>query len=73
MKSKLLNNVRRIKDEATSNLIKEQDEEKLAAAKELHENIAQELAASRLYLNMAVINEAGRVEYIKEANQSVMH
>ena len=61
----------RIKNEAASDLIKEQDEENLSVAKELHENIAQELAASRLYLNMAAINEGGRLEYIQEANQSI--
>jgi hypothetical protein len=63
----------RIKNEAAGELIKEQDEENLSVAKELHENIAQELAASRLYLNMAAINEGGRLEYIKEANQSIGH
>jgi hypothetical protein len=61
----------RIKDKAASDLIKEQDEGNLSVAKELHENIAQELAASRLYLNMAAINEGGRLEYIQEANQSI--
>ncbi|QNA46338.1 GAF domain-containing protein [Lacibacter sediminis] len=61
----------RIKDEATIDLIKGQDEEKLLLAKELHENIAQELAASRLYLNMAVVNEGGRLDFINEANQSI--
>lgn len=61
----------RIKDEAASDLIKGQDEENLSVAKELHENIAQELAASRLYLNMAAGNEGGRLEYIREANKSI--
>lgn len=63
----------RIKNEAASDLIKEQDEENLSVAKELHENIAQELAASRLYLNMAANNEGGRLGYIQEANQSIGH
>lgn len=61
----------KIKDEEAIGLIKEQDEGNLSVAKELHENIAQELAASRLYLNMAANNEGGRLGYIKEANQSI--
>ncbi|MEJ8843469.1 GAF domain-containing protein [Lacibacter sp. H375] len=61
----------KIKEEAAIGLIKEQDEDNLSVAKELHENIAQELAASRLYLNMAILNEEGRLNYIKEANQSI--
>lgn len=75
LKSKVIeqraNELIRIKDKAASDLIKEQDEENLSVAKELHENIAQELAASRLYLNMAAVNERGRLEYIHEANQSI--
>nr|WP_294905685.1 GAF domain-containing protein [uncultured Lacibacter sp.] len=65
------NEMVRMGKQAVSQLIREQDEDNLSVAKELHENIAQELAASRLYLNLAVSNEAGRIQYIKEANASI--
>ncbi|NCU06230.1 MAG: GAF domain-containing protein, partial [Chitinophagaceae bacterium] len=75
LKSKVIeqraNEMVRMGKQAVSQLIREQDEGNLSVAKELHENIAQELAASRLYLSLAVNNEAGRVEYIKEANASI--
>lgn len=75
LKSKVIeqraNEMIRMGKMAVSQLIREQDEGNLSVAKELHENIAQELAASRLYLSLAVSNEAGRIEYIKEANASI--
>ncbi len=61
----------RIKNQAVSNLIKEQDEENLSVAKELHENIAQELAASRLYLTMAASNEQNRMQHLQDANDAI--
>jgi GAF domain-containing protein len=75
LKSKVIeqraNEIIKIKNKATIDFINELDKEHFSVAKELHENIAQELAASRLYLNMAVSNESGRLAHIQEANQSI--
>ncbi len=59
------------KNQAMSRIIREQDEENLSVAKELHENIAQELAAGRLHLNMAAGNEINRLRHIEEANDAI--
>jgi GAF domain-containing protein len=60
-----------IKNQAVQHFVKEQDKEKLVFAKELHENIAQELVASRLYLEMAMINENDRLQNVQLAIDSV--
>ncbi|MEJ8819047.1 GAF domain-containing sensor histidine kinase [Lacibacter sp. H407] len=61
----------KLKNQAMSHLIREQDEENLSVARELHENIAQELAAGRLYLNMAADSENNRLENIQEASNAI--
>ena len=45
--------------------------EKLSFAKELHENIAQELVASRMHLGMASANEDSRLQHIQFAHDSI--
>ncbi len=61
----------RIKNQAVSSIIKNQDEENLLVAKELPENIAQELAAGRLHLNMAAANESNRMQHLQDANEAI--
>lgn len=61
----------KIKNVDMSKLIRGQDEENLSVAKQLHENIAQELAAGRLYLSMAATNETNRLKHIQEANHAI--
>lgn len=60
-----------MKNQAVQHFVKEQDKEKLLFARELHENIAQELVASRLYLEMATMNENGRMQNIQLGSDSI--
>ncbi|HLP35620.1 GAF domain-containing protein [Lacibacter sp.] len=61
----------KIKDQTVQQFIQERDEENLSVAKELHENIAQELAAGRLYLNMALANETDRLQHMQDADEAI--
>ncbi len=60
-----------MKNKALQQVLKEQDEEKQHIATELHENMAQVLAAGRLYLGMAEENEEMRLPFIRKANQEL--
>lgn len=75
LKSKLIeeraSELMNIKNNAVQHLLKEQDMEKLSFAKELHENIAQELVASRMYLGLATSSEKNRLQHIQFANDSI--
>lgn len=55
-----------LKNEMISLIIKEQDADKRFIATELYENMAQTLAASRMYLNVAEKNEELRLGLIKK-------
>ena len=60
-----------LKNDIISHIIKEQDADKQFIATELHENLAQTLAASRMYLNVAEKNEDLRLSLVKKTNDQL--
>lgn len=60
-----------LKDQALQDYIAGHDQEQLLIAKELHENIAQDLATIRLYLNMAESKPEQKVDFIAAAQNTV--
>ncbi|MBX2922714.1 MAG: GAF domain-containing protein [Chitinophagaceae bacterium] len=61
----------RLKNKTVQDTIRRQEKQKKYIANELHENIAQALAANRLYLQMAEESEQMRLPLIKKANQNI--
>lgn len=61
----------RLKNKTVQNTIRRQERQKQYIAATLHENIAQALAANRLYLQMAEESEQMRLPLIKKANQNI--
>lgn len=59
------------RDQALQDYIAGHDQEQLLVAKELHENIAQDLATIRLYLNMAESKPEQKVDFIAAAQNTV--
>jgi signal transduction histidine kinase len=60
-----------LKDQALQDYIAGHDQEQLLIAKELHENIAQDLATIRLYLNMAENKPGQKDDFISAAQNTV--
>lgn len=60
-----------LKDQALQDYITGHDQEQLLIAKELHENIAQDLATIRLYLNMAETKPEQKIDFIAAAQNAV--
>ncbi|WP_164972639.1 sensor histidine kinase [Lacibacter luteus] len=60
-----------LKDQALQEFIAENDQAQLLMAKELHENIAQDLAAIRLYLTMADNGNEKNVQFIAAAQKAI--
>lgn len=60
-----------LKDQALQDYIAGHDQEQLLIAKELHENIAQDLATIRLYLNMAESKPGQKDDFISAAQNTV--
>ena len=60
-----------LKDQALQDYIAGHDQEQLLIAKELHENIAQDLATIRLYLNMAESKPGQKIDFIAAAQNTV--
>lgn len=60
-----------LKDQALQDYIAGHDQEQLLIAKELHENIAQDLATIRLYLNMAESKLGQKIDFIAAAQNTV--
>ena len=65
------NELLNLKNDIISHIIKEQDADKQFIATELHENLAQTLAASRMYLNVAEKNEDLRLSLVKKTNDQL--
>lgn len=60
-----------LKDQALQDYIAGHDQEQLLIAKELHENIAQDLATTNLYLQMAETKPAQQQDLITAAQRTV--
>ncbi|TWI80422.1 GAF domain-containing protein [Lacibacter cauensis] len=60
-----------LNEESATALIKQKDEESLFVAKQLHENIAQDLATVRLYLNMLQTDGAKQSDLITVAEKAL--
>lgn len=60
-----------LNEQSATALIQQKDEESLFIARELHENIAQDLATARLYLNMLQSDESKQVDLITLAEKAL--
>lgn len=61
----------KLKHKTVQKAIQQQEKQKQFIATELHENLAQALAANRLYLQMAEESEQMRIPLIKKANENL--
>lgn len=60
-----------LNEQSATALIKQKDEESLFVARQLHENIAQDLATARLYLNMLQNDEGKLPDFIATAEKAL--